>query len=62
MWASSGKLWSKISTNIALTSVSPVSSGEGSSRTPQEDEGWDGDDGADDDDDDEKDGIDDDEK
>ena len=62
MWASSGKLWSKISTNIALTSVSPVSSGEGSSRTPQEDEGGDGYDGADDDDDDEKDGIDDDEK
>ena len=62
MWASSGKLWSKISTNIALTSVSPVSSGEGSLRTPQEDEAGDGDDGADDDDDDEKDGIDDNEK
>ena len=62
MWASSGKLWSKISTNIALTSVSPVSSGEGSLHTPQEDEGGYGYDGADDDDDDEKDGIDDDEK
>ena len=60
MWASSGKLWSEISTNIALTSVSPVSSGEGSLHTPQEDEAGDGYDGADDDD--EKDGIDDDEK